>query len=369
MLTTEELIAKINAQHTAVIANQESNKETLIGFSGRMQNIEQAIAAQRGGPGGGHMVAQSWGRQIANSDGYKNFLTAGARGTAKISINNEINTVSGTDSLSAPDFQRDIVALPRQRMTVRQLLSPGRTESALIQYVRQTDRSLEAAPVAPGATKPESDLVFEMAEAPVRTIAHWIPVTRQAMDDVAQLGSLIDSELRYGLQLEEEHQFLGGDGTGQNILGLIPQATPYSAPFAVEDQQMLDVLLLAIAQAEASLIPADGVIVNSLDWRKMQALKDSQGRYIGSGPFGLASSLAWQLPVVATPSLEPGEFLVGGFRAAAQIFDRMDIEVLVSSEDRDNFIKNMLTVRAEERVALAVKRPQALVYGTYPSGV
>jgi HK97 family phage major capsid protein len=68
-------------------------------------------------------------------------------------------------------------------------------------------------------------------------------------------------------------------------------------------------------------------------------------------------------------SLEPGEFLVGGFRAAAQIFDRMDIEILVSSEDRDNFIKNMLTVRAEERVALAVKRPQALVYGTYPSGV
>ena len=184
-----------------------------------------------------------------------------------------------------------------------------------------------------------------------------------------QLGSLIDAELRYGLQLEEEHQFLSGDGTGQNILGLIPQSTPYSAPFAVDHEQMLDVLLLAIAQAEASLIPADGVIVNSLDWRKMQALKDSQGRYLGSGPFGLASSLAWQLPVVATPSLEPGEFMVGGFKAAAQIFDRMDIEVLVSSEDRDNFIKNMLTVRAEERVALAVKRPQALVYGTYPSGV
>ena len=111
------------------------------------------------------------------------------------------------------------------------------------------------------------------------------------------------------------------------------------------------------------------MIVNSLDWRKMQALKNSQGSYLGSGPFGVASALAWQLPVVATPSLEPGEFLVGGFKAAGQIFDKLETEVLISTEDRDNFIKNMLTIRCEERLALAVKRPQALVFGTYPSGV
>jgi HK97 family phage major capsid protein len=54
---------------------------------------------------------------------------------------------------------------------------------------------------------------------------------------------------------------------------------------------------------------------------------------------------------------------VGAFRMAGTIYDRMQTEVLISSEDRDNFVKNMLTVRAEKRLAFAVKRPAALIYG------
>jgi len=368
MLTTEQLVERLNEQHLAVVAHHQKNKDTLDGVSSRLQHLEQAVTGANGFTG--RRVNASWGNQISGSDGYKQFTGAmGGRGTVKITIKNAIDTVSGTDSIAAPDFQPGIVQLPQQRLTVRSLLAPGRTNAALVKFVRQIDRSLNAAVVPEGQTKPESDLVFEAADAKVATIAHWIPVSRQTMEDVPALESLIDSELRFGVALAEEHQLLLGDGSGDNLLGLIPQATEYSPPFEVENMQMLDVLLLAIAQAELSNVPCDGVVVNSLDWRKMQALKDSQGRYIGGGPFSIAPSAAWQLPVVATPSLEQGEFLVGGFKAAAQIFDRLETEVLISSEDRDNFIKNMLTVRGEERLALAVKRPQAMVFGSYPSGV
>jgi HK97 family phage major capsid protein len=179
------------------------------------------------------------------------------------------------------------------------------------------------------------------------------------------LRSTIDSEMTYGLQLAEEAQILFGDGSGQNLHGIVPQATAFSAPFAVEDQNRLDELLLAIAQVQQALLPATGIVLNDLDWFRMLATKDSQGRYIGDGPFGAQIAVAWTLPVSATPSMPAGEFLVGAFADGAQIFDRETVEVLISNEDADNFRKNLVTILAEERLALAVKRPQAFVYGTF----
>jgi len=97
----------------------------------------------------------------------------------------------------------------------------------------------------------------------------------------------------------------------------------------------------------------------------MISLKDDEGRYLagaGGGPFGTIPNLLWQVRVIPTPSMDAGEALVGAFSLGARLHDRMDVEVLISSEDRDNFIKNMLTVRAEERTALAVRVPEAFVY-------
>jgi HK97 family phage major capsid protein len=108
---------------------------------------------------------------------------------------------------------------------------------------------------------------------------------------------------------------------------------------------------------------ADAVVVNDVTRAQLQSLKtDRSGEYIGDGPFGALGRLCWQLPVIPTPSLDRGEALVGSFRLGARLHDRMTPEVLVSSEDRDKFIKNMLTTRVEQRVTLAVRVPDAFVY-------
>ncbi len=248
---------------------------------------------------------------------------------------------------------------------MRDLLSVVPTSSNLIQYVRQTDRTIRAAPVAEGAQKPESDLGFELKEAPVRTVAHWIPCPRQTFEDVEGLGALIDGELRYGLHLVEEGQIISGDGTDQNLMGLIPQALPYAPAFAVAHENALDRILLAIVQAQQARLPVDGVLINDVTWAQLISLKDAEGRYLagaGGGPFGTLPGLLWQVRVVPTPSMQRDECLVGAFRLGARLHDRMTPEVLVSSEDRDNFIKNMLTIRAEQRVALSVRVPDAFVY-------
>jgi HK97 family phage major capsid protein len=152
---------------------------------------------------------------------------------------------------------------------------------------------------------------------------------------------------------------------GTNLFGLVPQATAYDATGEPVGASKFDILLRAIAQAEAADLPATGAVVNSADWFRLQGLKDANGRYIGSGPMGTVMPTAWGLDVVPSNSMPAGKFLVGSFANAATIYDRLQPVVLVSTEDRDNFIRNMVTILCEERVALAVRRPEALIYGDY----
>lgn len=248
-------------------------------------------------------------------------------------------------------------------MTVRSLLGKGNTGSSSVEYFRETLFTNNAAAVAETTQKPESAIRSELKTAPVRTIAHWIPASRQAAEDAPQLVSLIDGALRYGLAFVEETQLLYGDGTGENLHGIVPQATGYETARNGAGDTALDVIRHAISQAEEADPPATGIILNTKDWMNMAGLKDDQGRCLGAGPFGSADDILWRLPVVWTNALTAGTFVVGALETAATLWDRMNPEVAISDQDRDNFIKNMLTIRGEERVAFAVKRPAAIITG------
>jgi len=329
----------------------------------RNQDLEQKLAARRENGGS---QPQSWGEQVAGAEALKAFAASGARGSLRIDVNQAITSGSGSaGTLIVPQRDTEIVGLPRRQMTIRNLIPAGRTTSNLIEYVRQTTRTNNAAVVSESAQKPESNYVYAKYDAPVRTIAHWVHVSRQAMDDIAVLQSEIDGELRYGLEYAEELEILKGDGTGEHLSGLTTLATAYSAPFAVSGATMIDTLRLAVLQASLAEYPADGIVINPTDWAKIELLKDGENRYLWANPRGMNAPGLWGKAVLETQAMDVDEFLVGAFRMAAMIYDRMDAEVLISSEDRDNFIKNMLTVRAEKRLALAVKRPAALVLGDF----
>jgi HK97 family phage major capsid protein len=363
-ITTEDLLEILNSGFTKIHAGLTKQSETDQELASRMVAVEQRLVNIKtsGQPSG----LPTWGSRVAHHDRLKAFKADGFRGSCRIAIENALTTPSGVDQrdLVAPDRQ-PIQGLPQQKLMIRDLIPSTPTTSNLIEFARQVSRANNAAPVANGAEKPESDLEFELAEAPVRTIAHWLPVTRQTFEDVAGLQAIIDSELRFGLRLKEEQQILAGDGTGQNLHGLIPQAQVFAPAFSVAQENALDRILLAIVQAQQARLPVDGVVINDITWAQLISLKDSEGRYLAGnsgGPFGTIPGLLWQVRVVASPSMAEGEALVGAFGLAARLHDRLDVEVLVSSEDRDNFIKNMLTVRAEERTALAVRVPDAFVY-------
>lgn len=250
-----------------------------------------------------------------------------------------------------------------RRLTVRDLLAQGRITSNALEYVRENVFTNAAAPVAEGTLKPESNITFTKETANVKTIAHWIQASRQIMDDAPVLQSYINSRMMYGLALAEENQMLNGDGTGDNLQGLNVVANDYEAALNATGDTGADVLAHAIYQVSLSEYEADGIVLNPADWHRIALLKDANGNYILGGPQAFASKVLWGLPVVSTTAQAAGTFTVGAFGLASQVWDRMDATIEISNQDRDNFVKNMLTILCEERLALAHYRPAAIVTG------
>lgn len=312
-------------------------------------------------------VVETVGQVVISNEALKAF-SASVEGGKRISVPVNAALISGDvpDGVVEPQRLPGIDATPKQRLFIRDLIAPGRTSSPAIFWVQQTGFTNKAAVVPEGTTKPYSDIQFTPKITGVTTIAHMFKASKQILDDFAQLQSTIDAEMRFGLKYVEEQEILFGDGTGAHLHGIVPQATAYAAAFSVEQQNGIDDLRLAMLQAQLARFPASGHVLHFMDWAKIELTKDTLGRYILANPAALTGPTLWGLPVVATEAAAfQGKFLTGAFNAAAQLFDREDANVVISTENADDFEKNMISIRCEERLALAVKRPEAFIYGNF----
>jgi len=334
--------------------------------SERLDVIEQK--ANRGNLWGDHDAKpESWGEQFTRHE--EQSLKSMSR-DRHVRAHFELKAVS-TDPASAGAMivtQRDGTnLLPRQRLTIRSLLQVVSISTGTVEYVQQTGRPTGTGMVAEGALKPESSMSFDLKSTTARVIAHWIKASKQVLDDLPQLRDLIDSEMRYGLALEEEAQILNGDGTGQNLSGLIPNATAYADPLGYAEPTMLDTIEAAILQGALADFEATGIVLHPADWTRMRLTKDADGRYILGEPSSTVEPRLFGLPVVPTKAMAANHFLVGNFAAAATLYDRWEPSVDVGYVN-DDFTRNLVTVLAEERVAMAVKNPAALIYGAFAAG-
>jgi HK97 family phage major capsid protein len=336
----------------------------------RITELEQKLVSQRDHQ---YQPERTLGEVFVEDEKVKSFNSA-TRGSVRVQINRKdiMNVTATTGSVTSPANSLvgsmrvpGVVAPPNREMTIRDLLAPGQTSQGSVEYVKETGFTNNAAVVTEGSTKPTSDLTFELATAPVRTIAHLFKASRQILDDAPALRSYINARAVYGLRYAEEAELLNGDGTGAHILGLVPQATAFNAQFVATNKQRIDTIRLAILQVMLAQFPATGIVLHPTDWAQIQLLKDGDQRYLIGNPADGNTPRLWNLPVVQTQAMDATEFLVGNFNLAAQVFDRMEIEVLLSTEHSEDFAKNMVTIRAEERLALAVYRPAAIVTGDF----
>ena len=365
-----EMSAETKAAADRLLTQQGALQDTVKALSDRMKaaegqtlELEQKLAGGGGSRGGSDRL--TLGQAVTADDSVQAF---NGRGTLRVEVKNAITTGGASGgALRQPYRDPEVVGIPRQSVHIRDLIPSVPVDQGSIEYARQTTRTNAAAPVAETTLKPESALAWTLENTPVQTIATWIPASRQALDDLPMLEGLIDTELRYMLDITEDAQLLAGDGVSPNLDGLITNATVYSgaAEAKISNPTLIDKLRVAMLEATLNLYPADGVVLHPEDWMVIETTKDADNRYIFANPTGIAGPVLWGRRVVPTLAMTVDKFLVGAFTVAATIYDRMDTEVLISSEDRDNFVKNMLTIRAEKRLALAVKRPQSLIYGDF----
>ncbi|MCO6521128.1 MAG: phage major capsid protein [Snodgrassella sp.] len=333
------------------------------GLKSQVQDMEQAQARNPVTSQG----KQTLGSTVVKSEQFKSCANISQGDKLHIPINTK--ELGGSDYLShsagalVQPHTVSAVTLPEQRLMVRDLLTPGNTDSAMIIVPREEAFQNNANVTPEGSVKPESQLNYVQETVPVVTIAHWLKATRQILSDASGLQSMIDGRLRYGLKLKEEQQLLKGAGGGVEIDGLIPNATEFKNESNVKDFTIIDQLRLAMLQVVLSGYSATGHVLNPVQWAEIEMAKDDIGRYVIGNPQGQTIPTLWGQPVVATPSMPQGEFLTGAFKMGAQIFDRWEMGINIAFNNESDFVRNMVTILCEERLALAIYRKDAFVTG------
>ena len=366
---TKQEVAKLNVDGQKLVEQQQEQKRAQ---DARILDLEQKLAAG-GSPGSRQTREKSIGEQFTEADQFKAYLPS-AKSSAKSSMSPVMfKNITSIPASGGPGIFPEYLPTPVipnfQPLTIRDLISNGTTESNMIIWVQENVFTNAAGyQGSDGSLKPQSDITYIQKNIAVETIAHFIKASKQVLADFKILQTLINNRLTWGLKYAEEQQILYGDGATNHLHGLIPQATAYNTGYHKSGDTMIDTVRHAMLQTTLSFYPATGIALSPVDWHDIELTKDSYGRYMIGDPTRTAPPMLWGLPVAQCFSMEPGDFLVGALKLAVTLFDREEASILVSTEDTDNFVRNMVTILAEERLALAVSRPAAIVYGSFPSG-
>ena len=359
-------IKELGATKQETVAKLEALTKSYDELYERMQTIEQ-----KGSAVSQASAVKTFGQEFVESDSYKSLISGAAR-SGRMELKTAIVNATGSDQpLVGGDRLQGIYTTPNRNLTIRDVLPVSSTDSNLVEFTRENAFTNNAGPQVGGSpeayenvTKPESAITFTLETAPVITLAHFIPVSKQVMSDSASLASHVDGRLMYGLKLKEETQLLSGTGSNHQLNGLITQATAF-ANESPELTNEVDIIRSAIKQAHVGEYRPDMLVLNPQDWFDIEIRKvgTSDDRYVVGNPRDMMGPTLWGLPVVVTNSISAGTFLLGT-SMACEIKDRQQAAVEASYEDSTNFQKNMVTVRAEERIALCVYRTEAFISGS-----
>lgn len=368
----EELKAKYAERGTVTDGLKESVDKAMTELNEQKATVNDLLKKSAStAPTGNQIIRKSLGQSFVEDERVALWLKNRDSRSIKATITSAlVNGGTAGHGLETPAYRDpDLVSLPR-RQVLTDLIPVIPITSSSVEFAQQLTRNNNAAMVAEGAQKPYSDYSWGYKTVPVRTMAHLMKITRQAMDDAPRLMAELNSEGVYGLDLLQESQMLSGNGEGQNLDGILPQATAYANPAAITDPTKLsniDVLRLAMLNISLRDWQANGMVLNVVDWAMIEMLKDTLGRYIISNPNSAtnAPKLLWGLPVIATQAMAQDSFLVGDFQRGANLYSRLGTEILLSTENDTDFELNLATVRIERRIALAVKRPSAFETGTF----
>jgi HK97 family phage major capsid protein len=313
--------------------------------------------------------AETIGEAFVKSDQFKALKNNGNARSARVTFEGDqmkavgpiVGDAPPNNYPVTPDRRPGIRPPGMNSVWVRDSIPVGNTTSNMVEYVRE--KSAQQNPdyqVPEGALKGQSDFQFELVQAPVVTIAHWVLASRQVLDDEAQLQSYLNMRMTYGLRRKEDNEILKGDGAAGHLTGITtvcnqfaPTDPTYNGP---------DNIRMAMAEIEGAYYTPSVLMLHPMDWAAMQLLKSTTGEYLFGSPFAPIAPRVWNLDIVSTNSIAQGNFLCGD-GMEAMIWDRQQVSVEVSREDADNFRRNMVTILVEERLTTSLYSTGSWQYG------
>lgn len=294
-----------------------------------------------------------------------NNLNARFNGSVRIQVSNSVETIKSPEQ-AAVQTHNMLFPSEAKALKIRDLLSHGQTNSAAVSHLVETGFTNAATAAGNGGARPYSQITTEARVLPVVAIGHLFKTTRESLDDSQAFASLMAARGIGGVSLAEDAQILYGNGSAGQMLGLVKNAVKYTKPAqaaSITGIQGLDHIRLAILQVYAAEYPPTGLVISPLGMAQLETLKNKQESYIIGQPLGTETRPLWGLPVVQSAAMKEGYFLVGAFKAGAQLFDRGELEYLISTENDKDFESSLVTIKAERRECLATYRPESFVYG------
>ena len=323
----------------------------------RLLQIEQRASTKPDGMEAG----ESWGDQFVKNARYADFAS-GNLNKLRVELK---NTLVGSDTNVAPDRRPGIVGGAILPFSMEALLPSTTTTSNAIEYTREAAFTNLAAEAAEGALKAESALTWSLVNMPVSTVAHWIKISRQLAADAPALAAYVNSRMVYGVNQKVDAQLVIGNGTAPNISGTYKTGNftlhGYLSGALGTILPKLVLIRKIMADLYVSGYPADAIVLNPADWAQIEIELFTVAA--GQTLYSINSAgqpVLFGVPVIQAIGMAADTFQVGRFSEAYMVYNREGVTVEMSDSDSDNFTKNLVTIRAERRLALATEKPAAV---------
>lgn len=255
-----------------------------------------------------------------------------------------------------------------QQPNIADLMPQATINQPAVPYMRETVNDMAAAETAEAATAPEASISYEEDSAPVRKIAVMIPVTEEILADEAMVRGYLNNRLPQFINMREDSQLLNGDGTGQNLQGILSldgvdsSITYNGGDAATVGVDALEAVFKGMVKVQEQFLTPDAAVLSLNVWQQVRLAKDSMGQYLVGPVTDSAALRLWGLRLVSNQNM-PAEgagstpIVVGAFGQASQIWRRQSVTLSVSDSHADNFPKGILVIKATSRLAVTHLRP------------
>jgi HK97 family phage major capsid protein len=332
----------------------EKQAATIEALNARMREIEQ-----KGVSVASAVETRTIGEQFAFSDQFKSMRTDEPT-RCRIEVKNTI--LSNGNTVLAQQIP-GVTGGAFKPLTIYGSLPHAPASGNSVEGIREASFTNSAAEVAEGALKPESDLTFEPHDYPVRTIPHWLKVSKNLLADAPAVAAYIDNRLTYGVMERVDRQLMVGNGTSPNLSGILDSGN-YTVYTPTSDDNLIDAINRAKWQLWAAGWVPDNAYVNPQDWGDMELQKGSDGHYLNGLPGVMLNTNPFNVRIIPSPFVPRGQFAIGAFARAVTVWDRQSVTVEAGYAD-DDFLKNLVTLRAEMRMAFEISTPSAILGGAF----